>query len=143
GPIIKGQVFPFVFITIMCGAISGFHALVSSGTTPKMIEKEKHARTIGYGAMLIEGLVGIIALIAAASLPSSYYYNINTAWKDLPAWQQQIAQQVSNDAAGEKAAPPLSEMEQSVGENLQSRTGGAVTLAVGMARIFDAAARNL
>ncbi|HXX92541.1 MAG TPA: carbon starvation CstA family protein, partial [Planctomycetota bacterium] len=68
GPIVPGKVFPFVFITIMCGAISGFHALVSSGTTPKMIERESHARTIGYGAMLIEGLVGIVALVAACSL---------------------------------------------------------------------------
>ena len=72
-----GGIFPFVFICIMCGAISGFHALVSSGTTPKMIDKESHIRTIGYGAMLIEGLVGIVALIAAASLPSKLYYAIN------------------------------------------------------------------
>nr|PZN19430.1 MAG: hypothetical protein DIU78_21045 [Pseudomonadota bacterium] len=78
GPIIKGPLFPFVFITIACGAISGFHALVSSGTTPKMIDKESHARPIGYGAMLMEGLVGITALIAACVMPPEDYVAINT-----------------------------------------------------------------
>ena len=73
-----GKIFPFLFITIMCGAISGFHALVASGTTPKMIKKEGHARTIGYGAMLIEGLVGVVAMIAAATLPLGDYYAMNT-----------------------------------------------------------------
>ncbi len=67
GPTVSGQIFPFLFITIMCGAISGFHALVSSGTTPKMVKKESDARMIGYGAMLIEGLVGVVAMIAAAA----------------------------------------------------------------------------
>src|SRR6185295_3808506 len=69
GPTVAGKIFPFLFITIMCGAISGFHALVSSGTTPKMIKRESDARAIGYGAMLIEGLVGVVAMIAAATLP--------------------------------------------------------------------------
>ena len=78
GPIIKGPLFPFVFITIACGAISGFHALVSSGTTPKMIDKERHCRSIGYGAMLLEGLVGITALIAACVMPPEDYVAINT-----------------------------------------------------------------
>jgi carbon starvation protein len=78
GPIIKGPMFPFVFITIACGAISGFHALVSSGTTPKMIDKEQHCRSIGYGAMLLEGLVGITALIAACVMPPEDYVAINT-----------------------------------------------------------------
>ncbi len=78
GPIIKGPLFPFVFVTIACGAISGFHALVSSGTTPKMISKESDARLIGYGAMLMEGLVGLTALIAATSLPVDDYLAINT-----------------------------------------------------------------
>ena len=73
GPYFNGAIFPFCFICIMCGAISGFHALVSSGTTPKMIAKESDIRTIGYGAMLIEGLVGVVALIAAASLPQGDY----------------------------------------------------------------------
>ena len=71
GPIVPGNIFPFLFITIMCGAISGFHSLVSSGTTPKMIRKETDARMIGYGAMLIEGLVAVVAMIAAATLPSA------------------------------------------------------------------------
>jgi carbon starvation protein len=78
GPIIKGPLFPFVFITIACGAISGFHALVSSGTTPKMIDREGHCRQIGYGAMLLEGLVGITALIAACVMPPEDYVAINT-----------------------------------------------------------------
>ncbi|HEY3593221.1 MAG TPA: carbon starvation CstA family protein, partial [Polyangiaceae bacterium] len=77
-PIVKGQLFPFVFITIACGAISGFHALVSSGTTPKMIDREHDCRLIGYGAMLMEGLVGVTALIAATALPPSDYFAINT-----------------------------------------------------------------
>ncbi len=78
GPIIKGPLFPFVFITIACGAISGFHALVASGTTPKMIERESHTRVIGYGSMLMEGLVGITALIAACVMPPADYVAINT-----------------------------------------------------------------
>jgi carbon starvation protein len=78
GPILKGPLFPFVFITIACGAISGFHALVSSGTTPKMIDKERDCRTIGYGAMLMEGLVGITALVAACVMPTEDYVAINT-----------------------------------------------------------------
>ena len=78
GPIIPGPLFPFCFITIACGAISGFHALVASGTTPKMIDKESHIRPIGYGAMLIEGTVGVLALIAAASMHPGDYFAINT-----------------------------------------------------------------
>jgi carbon starvation protein len=78
GPIIKGPLFPFVFITIACGAISGFHALVASGTTPKMVDKERHCRPIAYGAMLLEGLVGITALIAACVMPPEDYVAINT-----------------------------------------------------------------
>jgi carbon starvation protein len=139
GPAFNGALFPFVFIVIMCGAISGFHALVSSGTTPKMISSEGHARTIGFGAMLIEGLVGIIALIAAAGLPSAHYYHIQTSIQDLPKYQQQIAQLAARD--GEQAPPET--MSTLVGENVQGRTGGAVTLAVGMANIFDTAARNI
>ena len=84
GPVVPGKVFPFVFITIMCGAISGFHALVSSGTTPKMINKEGDARAIGYGAMLIEGLVGIVCLIAATSLAPGDYFAINTDLRVAP-----------------------------------------------------------
>ncbi len=123
GPIFAGKVFPMVFITIMCGAISGFHALVSSGTTPKMIMKESHARPIGYGCMLIESLVGIVALMAVAGLDPNDYYLINTP----PA---RVAQYDFH-------AVDLHDLEAEVGEHLQGRTGGAPTLAVGMARIFS------
>src|SRR3954471_15353110 len=90
GPTFQGNIFPFVFICIMCGAISGFHALVSSGTTPKMIDKESHVRLIGYGSMLIEGLVGVVALIAAASLPVDLYYDINVDLDKAPAFQAKL-----------------------------------------------------
>jgi len=90
GPTFPGSIFPFVFICVMCGAISGFHSLVSSGTTPKMIEKESHIRTIGYGAMLIEGLVGVTALIAAASLPNQLYTEINISIERAPEFQKQV-----------------------------------------------------
>jgi len=142
GPILGANhgIFPFVFITIMCGAISGFHSLVSSGTTPKMIQKESHARPIGYGAMLIEGLVAIVALIAASSLPNAQYYHMNTSWKDLPTYQRYIAAMAEHDKAG---GPTLADREQQVHETLQGRTGGAVTLAIGMASIFDEAAKHI
>jgi carbon starvation protein len=78
GPIIKGNLFPFLFVTIACGAISGFHSLVASGTTPKMLDKESDARFIGYGAMIAESLVGVLALIAACSLYPGDYFAINT-----------------------------------------------------------------
>ena len=130
GPYFKGAIFPFCFICIMCGAISGFHALVSSGTTPKMINKETDVRMIGYGAMLIEGLVGIMALIAAASLPQGDYWAINI---DLSQQADYADELVEMDAASDN----LAEIEQQVGgEALRGRTGGAVTLAVGMAQIF-------
>ena len=90
GPYFDGPIFPYVFICIMCGAISGFHALVSSGTTPKMIDKEADIRMIGYGAMLMEGLVGVVALIAAASLPNAMYYDINIDLARRPAFTQQL-----------------------------------------------------
>jgi carbon starvation protein len=79
GPTFAGGIFPFLFICIMCGSVSGFHALVASGTTPKMLDKESQARPIGYGAMLMECTVGIVALFAAASLPPKLYYDINVA----------------------------------------------------------------
>ena len=91
GPTMEGSIFPFVFICIMCGSISGFHALVSSGTTPKMIDKESHNRPNGYGAMLMEGLVGIVALIAAASMPADLYYDINVDLDKAPKYQDQLA----------------------------------------------------
>lgn len=136
GPYFKGAIFPYVFICIMCGAISGFHALVSSGTTPKMVNKESDIRMIGYGAMLIEGLVGIVALIAAASLPSSMYYDINIDLAQRPKYAQAM-KVMEHDMHGD--ATELVTMEGQVGESLHGRTGGAVTLAVGMARIFTRA----
>ncbi len=137
GPAFSGAIFPFCFICIMCGAISGFHALVSSGTTPKMISRESHIRTIGYGAMLIEGLVGIMALIAAASLPAGDYWAINI---DLAKVEQYADELKRLDATTDN----LPELERQVGgESLRGRTGGAVTLAVGMSQIFTEAIRRV
>jgi carbon starvation protein len=132
GPIIPGTVFPFVFITIACGAISGFHALVGSGTTPKMIDKETHARPIGYGAMLCESIVGVMALIAAASMFPHDYFQINVpieAFAKIDGTLRSMGFVESN----------LEALTQAVGEErLAGRTGGAVSLAVGMAQIFSA-----
>ena len=149
GPTFKGSVFPFVFICIMCGAISGFHALVASGTTPKMVDKESHIRTIGYGAMLMEGLVGIVALIAASSLDYGQYFEINTPLPELPTYQKDIDKLKAALAVPEGKDPmhrlnvdapqhlSLDEVERRVGgEALRGRTGGAVTLAVGMADVL-------
>jgi carbon starvation protein len=131
GPIIPGKVFPFVFITIACGAISGFHALVSSGTTPKMIDKETHARSIGYGAMLCESIVGVMALIAASSMFPHDYFQINVpveAFAKIDASLRAMGFDQSN----------LEALTRAVGEErLAGRTGGAVSLAVGMAQIFS------
>jgi carbon starvation protein len=138
GPTFQGHLFPFVFICIMCGAISGFHALVSSGTTPKMVDKESHVRTIGYGAMLMEGLVGIMALIAAASLEPKLYYDINVPLDKAQEWQQPLDKmyaELGNVDGLEHLN--LAQVEQNVGgESLRGRTGGAVTLAVGMSHIL-------
>ncbi len=123
GPIVPGKLFPFVFITIACGAISGFHALVASGTTPKMLDKETDARVIGYGAMLMEGLVGIVALLASCSLFPADYFAIN-----VPA---------EKFAALGLTPVNLQALSQAVGENVAGRPGGAVSLAVGFAQIFS------
>jgi carbon starvation protein len=139
GPVIPGKVYPFVFITIACGAISGFHALVSSGTTPKMIAKETDARMIGYGSMLMEGIVGVVALIAATSLFPGDYFAINTLQKT--DGQKAAYSKLVNDysAEGFDLKPQeIDRLEQESGEqNLRGRTGGAVTLALGIAKIFD------
>ncbi len=147
GPYFDGPIFPYVFICIMCGAISGFHALVSSGTTPKMVDRESDIRMIGYGAMLMEGLVGIVALIAAAALPNSMYYDINidlARRPDFLAQHPEFARFLEASEVGEPGAAGLAPagselvaMEKDVQESLHGRTGGAVTLAVGMARIFS------
>jgi carbon starvation protein len=122
GPIIGGSLFPFLFVTIACGAISGFHSLVASGTTSKMLDKETDARFIGYGAMLAESLVGVMALIAACSMAPGDYFAINTT----PAVFAKLGLHTVN----------LGFFSHAVGENLAGRTGGAVSLAVGMAQIF-------
>ena len=122
GPVVPGKIFPFVFITIACGAISGFHGLVGSGTTPKMISKESDARMIGYGAMLMEGIVGVVALIAAASLSQGDYFAINVP--------------TDKFAALGLTTQHLGEMELQTGEHLAGRAGGAVSLAVGISQIF-------
>lgn len=122
GPIIKGSLFPFLFVTIACGAISGFHSLVSSGTTPKMLDKETDSRFIGYGAMIAESLVGILALIAACSMHPGDYFAINTS----PEVFHKLGLTTVN----------LDMFSREVGENLAGRTGGAVSLAIGMAQIF-------
>ena len=124
GPIIKGKLFPFLFVTIACGAISGFHSLVASGTTPKMIDKESDARFIGYGAMVCESLVGVLALVAATSMYPGDYFAINSA----PEVFSKLGLHTVN----------LDLISREVGENLAGRTGGAVSLAVGMAQIFRA-----
>jgi carbon starvation protein len=123
GPIIPGPLFPFAFITIACGAISGFHSLISSGTTPKMIDRESDIRPIGYGAMLIEGLVGIMALLAAAAMFPGDYFAINTS----PAVFAHLG----------IPAVHLPDLEASVGESVAGRPGGAVSLAVGIAQMFS------
>ncbi len=131
GPIIPGKVFPFVFITIACGAISGFHALVSSGTTPKMIDKESHARPIGYGAMLCESIVGVMALIAASSMFPHDYFQINVPIDAFAKIDSSLRSMGFTDSN-------LASLTAAVGEErLAGRTGGAVSLAVGMAQIFS------
>lgn len=157
GPTFQGSIFPFVFICIMCGSISGFHALVSSGTTPKMIDKESDIRPIGYGAMLMEGLVGLVALFAAASMPPDLYYDINVDLEKAEQFQPKLTQMYKDLGIAreeERKTMPevgvdsvshldvrretLADIETKVGgEALRGRTGGAVTLAVGMARIFE------
>jgi carbon starvation protein len=123
GPIIPGKLFPFCFITIACGAISGFHSLVSSGTTPKMIDRESDIRPIGYGAMLCEGFVGVMAFIAALSLQPGDYFAINVPPDRFATLGYEVVD--------------LPELSAGVGEEVAGRTGGAVSLAVGMAHIFS------
>jgi carbon starvation protein len=139
GPVIPGKVYPFVFITIACGAISGFHALIASGTTPKMIAKETDARMIGYGGMLMEGVVGVVALIAATSLFPGDYFAINTAQKTEAQKAAYTRMVDTHTAEGFNLQPQeIDRLEAESGEkNLRGRTGGAVTLALGIAKIFD------
>lgn len=122
GPVISGKVWPFMFITIACGALSGFHAIIGTGTTPKMIAREKDILPIGFGAMVVEGFVALMALIAATSLHPADYFAINTT----PDVFSKLGMTI-------KELPQLSQL---VGENVTGRAGGAVSLGVGMADIF-------
>ena len=130
GPIIPGTLFPYLFITIACGAISGFHSLVSSGTTPKMIMNEKHIKSIAVGSMLAEGMVSILALIAAASLFPMDYFIINVSPEKLQGILPALHAMGFHDSN-------IQELSKQVGEKIVGRTGGAVSLAVGMAQIFS------
>jgi carbon starvation protein len=130
GPIIPGKLFPYLFITIACGAISGFHSLVSSGTTPKMIMKEADIKTIAVGSMLTEGVVSIMALIAATSLLPLDYFQINVPVEKLQAILPKLHAMGFTESN-------LSQLSASVGEKIAGRTGGAVSLGVGMAYIFS------
>jgi carbon starvation protein len=137
GPVFAGKIFPFCFITIACGAISGFHALISSGTTPKMILREGHARFIGYGAMLLESFVGIMAMIAACAMPPGVYFAINSPSSIVGATADAAATTISG--WGFPLAPrTMTDLAHKVGEiTLLNRAGGAPSLAVGMAEIFS------
>ncbi len=123
GPVIPGKVFPFVFITIACGALSGFHAIIGTGTTPKMISNEKEILFIGYGAMLVEGFVAMMALVAACVLVPADYFAINSSPAAFKALGVSVVQ--------------LPQLATAVGEHIQGRPGGAVSLAVGMAYVFS------
>ena len=136
GPVFAGKLFPFVFITIACGALSGFHALISSGTTPKMIAKESHVRMIGYGGMLMESFVAISALIAASVIDHGHYIAINSPAGATGGTASSAAQFVGS--LGFTLSPDtLTQVAAAVQEpTLVSRTGGAPTLAVGISQIF-------
>jgi carbon starvation protein len=136
GPIFPGPVWPYVSIIIMCGAISGFHALISSGTTPKMISSEREIVGISYGAMVMEGFVAMLALIAACSLHPADYYHINIDPKTYHAAAYNAATLVGQFGPAFQAHD-LGTLSRMVGENVGGRAGGGVTLAVGMAAIFS------
>jgi carbon starvation protein len=137
GPVFSGKLFPFVFVTIACGAISGFHSLISSGTTPKLLRRETDARFIGYGSMLTESLVATMALIAACALTPGVYFAINAPVAALVTTAASAAAAIAN--WGFVVTPEqLDALAASVGEaSLLSRTGGAPSLAVGMAHLFS------
>ena len=139
GPVWSGSLFPFLFITIACGAVSGFHALISSGTTPKMLDNESHARFIGYGGMLAESFVAVMALVAAACIEPGIYFAMNSPAALVGSTPAQVAQTISS--WGFVVTPEmLIQTAKDVGETtILGRTGGAPTLAVGMAHILHQA----
>jgi len=137
GPVFAGNVFPFAFITIACGAISGFHALISSGTTPKLIRRETESRMVGYGAMMAESMVAIMAMIAATVLQPGIYFAINSPAGIVGQAPEAAVATISNWGFPVTAAE-MHSLAQSVGEQtLYNRTGGAPAFAVGMAHIFS------
>ena len=137
GPVFAGKIFPFCFITIACGAISGFHSLISSGTTPKMIQREGHARFIGYGAMLLESFVGVMAMVAACAMTPGVYFSINSPPAVVGA-AADVATATISSWGYPVDARTMAGLAHAVGEQtLFNRTGGAPSLAVGMAQIFS------
>lgn len=139
GPVWKGSLFPFLFITIACGAVSGFHALIASGTTPKLMANERHAPYLGYGGMLMESFVAIMAMVAAAIIDPGVYFAMNSPAVIIGTDPAAVAEVVSS--WGFHVTPEmLVKTAEDVGEaSIISRAGGAPTLAVGIAQIFDAA----
>lgn len=140
GPAFAGQLFPFLFITIACGALSGFHALVSSGTTPKLVEKESQMRMIGYGGMIMESFVAVMAMCAAVILDQHLYFTMNAAAALTGGTAESAAEYVNSLglSAPDYTAAQIAAAAQSVGENsIVSRTGGAPTLAFGMSQILS------
>ena len=137
GPVFAGKIFPFCFITIACGAISGFHSLISSGTTPKMILRESHARFIGYGAMLLESFVGVMAMVAACAMPPGVYFAINGPAAIVGGTPVEAAATISSWGYP-LTSQTMTSLAHAVGEHtLLNRAGGAPSLAVGMAQIFS------
>ena len=140
GPVFAGKLFPFAFITIACGAISGFHALVASGTTPKMVRQEQDARLIGYGGMLMESFVAVMAMCAAAVLDPGIYFAINVPLGAASAAPRQAAAETIRGWGFTVTPEAIERLARSVGETtLLGRTGGAPSLAVGMATLFSGA----
>jgi len=137
GPVFAGGIFPFCFITIACGAISGFHSLISSGTTPKMITREGHARLVGYGSMLMESFVGVMAMVAACSMTPGVYFAINSP-AGIISQTPEAASAIINGWGFAFDPQTMHALAQQVGEKtLMNRVGGAPSLAVGMAQIFS------
>jgi carbon starvation protein len=141
GPVVAGKIFPFCFITIACGAVSGFHTLIASGTTPKMLTRESYARSVGYGAMCLESLVAIMALIAACTLSPGIYFGMNVASQgsDSTELAEFVNQKIQGPGTAFKVdAAEMDQMAAGVKEKtLFNRAGGAATLAAGMANIFS------